>query len=106
MNRRGFLSAMGLTAAGFAVPELWTPKRTFFLPPPGGWAARPAALETLTFPAPTAAWGRCVAVICGDLVFDLDTGTQWVRQQKRQKRMTNSLFARMATSLSQTHLSA
>jgi len=41
MNRRGFLAALGVTAAGaatgLAVPELWTPKRTFFLPPRGGW---------------------------------------------------------------------
>ena len=41
MNRRGFLGALGITAAGaavgFAISELWTPKRTFSLPPKGGW---------------------------------------------------------------------
>jgi hypothetical protein len=41
MNRRGFLAILGITvagaAAGVAIPELWTPKRTFFLPPKGGW---------------------------------------------------------------------
>lgn len=41
MNRRGFLGLIagtaGATAAGLAIPELWTPKRTFFLPPRGGW---------------------------------------------------------------------
>jgi len=44
MNRRGFLAALGITvagaASGLAIPELWTPKRTFFLPPKGGWAAQ------------------------------------------------------------------
>ena len=52
MNRRGFLTTLGLTAAGtaagLAVPELWTPRRTFFLPPRTGWAARP---ETITITA-------------------------------------------------------
>lgn len=48
MNRRGFLKALGIgTAAAAAAAatgaialleqELWTPKRTFFLPPVGGW---------------------------------------------------------------------
>ena len=52
MNRRGFLAALGITAAasaaGLALPELWTPKRTFFLPPRTGWAPRP---ETITITA-------------------------------------------------------
>ena len=47
MNRRGFLAALGFTAAGaatgLAVPELWTPKRTFFLPPRSGWPPMGAA---------------------------------------------------------------
>lgn len=41
MNRRSFLSLLAGTtaaaAAGLAIPELWTPKRTFFLPPRDGW---------------------------------------------------------------------
>ena len=37
MNRRGFLATLGLAAGALAIPELWTPKRTFFLPPRGGW---------------------------------------------------------------------
>lgn len=37
LNRRGFLAALGLATGALAVPELWTPKRTFFLPPRGGW---------------------------------------------------------------------
>lgn len=44
MNRRGFLKAFGIGAAAAATgavallePELWTPARTFFLPPVGGW---------------------------------------------------------------------
>jgi hypothetical protein len=34
MNRRGFLSAL---PAALAAGELLVPKRTFFLPPRGGW---------------------------------------------------------------------
>lgn len=40
MNRRSFFSLLGAaTAASLIVPELelLTPKRTFFLPPRGGW---------------------------------------------------------------------
>lgn len=37
MNRRSFLAALGLTTGVLAAPELWTPSRTFFLPPRGGW---------------------------------------------------------------------
>jgi hypothetical protein len=41
MNRRGFLSLFGATTVAAAVPsalaELWTPSRTIFLPPTGGW---------------------------------------------------------------------
>ncbi len=45
MNRRGFLKLL-LPAAGAAAIapdllfEIWTPKRTIFLPPPGGWSLR------------------------------------------------------------------
>jgi TAT (twin-arginine translocation) pathway signal sequence len=45
MNRRGFLKALGIGTAAAATgaialldQELWTPSRTFFLPPAGGWA--------------------------------------------------------------------
>ena len=55
MNRRGFLAALGLTGAGLAVPELWIPKRTFFLPPRGGWAARPST-TTITATGGEAPW--------------------------------------------------
>jgi hypothetical protein len=34
MNRRNFL---GLLAPALILPELLVPKRTFFLPPKGGW---------------------------------------------------------------------
>lgn len=37
MNRRSFLTIAGLSAAGLIVPELILPKRSFFLPPAGGW---------------------------------------------------------------------
>jgi hypothetical protein len=37
MNRRGFLSVLAGAAAAIIVPELLVPKRTFFLPPVGGW---------------------------------------------------------------------
>jgi hypothetical protein len=37
MNRRNFIS-LATTAAGILLlPELLVPKRTFFLPPRGGW---------------------------------------------------------------------
>jgi hypothetical protein len=38
MNRRNFLSLVGASAAALIAPELLIPKRTFFLPPAGGWA--------------------------------------------------------------------
>lgn len=48
MNRRGFFKALADTTAAAAIGalvlpelELWTPKRTFFLPPVGGWAGSP-----------------------------------------------------------------
>lgn len=37
MNRRGFLSLLAPAAALIVAPELLLPKRTFFLPPVGGW---------------------------------------------------------------------
>jgi hypothetical protein len=40
MNRRSFLRTLALSAGGIALvgPELLVPKRTYFLPPAGGWA--------------------------------------------------------------------
>lgn len=43
MNRRGFikllLPAVGAVAvAPELIAEIWTPRRTIFLPPPGGWS--------------------------------------------------------------------
>lgn len=38
MNRRGFLSLIAPAAALIVAPELLLPKRTFFLPPGGGWS--------------------------------------------------------------------
>lgn len=37
MKRRGFLGVLTGAAAAIAVPELLLPKRTYFLPPAGGW---------------------------------------------------------------------
>lgn len=37
MNRRSFLSLIAPAAALIVAPELLLPKRTFFLPPAGGW---------------------------------------------------------------------
>jgi hypothetical protein len=37
MNRRGFLSLLAPAVALVIAPELLLPKRTFFLPPAGGW---------------------------------------------------------------------
>jgi hypothetical protein len=37
VSRRGFLGCLAGAAAAIAVPELLVPKRTFFLPPDGGW---------------------------------------------------------------------
>lgn len=37
MNRRGFLALLAPAAALIVAPELLLPKRTFFLPPVGGW---------------------------------------------------------------------
>lgn len=38
MNRRGFLSLLAPAAALIVAPELLLPRRTFFLPPTGGWS--------------------------------------------------------------------
>lgn len=37
MNRRGFLGVLAGATTAIVVPELLLPKRTFFLPPAGGW---------------------------------------------------------------------
>lgn len=38
MNRRGFLGLVAAAVPALILPELLVPKRTFFLPPAGGWA--------------------------------------------------------------------
>lgn len=38
MNRRGFLGLVAAAVPALILPELLLPKRTFFLPPAGGWA--------------------------------------------------------------------
>jgi hypothetical protein len=52
MNRRQFFKALGssagaiaLSAGGIALleQELWQPTKAIFLPPQGGWVARPTA---------------------------------------------------------------
>lgn len=37
MNRRGFLGFAATAAGLLVVPELLLPRKTFFLPPAGGW---------------------------------------------------------------------
>jgi hypothetical protein len=37
MNRRKFLSLIAAAPAALILPELLLPKRSFFLPPAGGW---------------------------------------------------------------------
>ena len=46
MNRRSFLRTLALSAGGIALlgPELLVPKRTYFLPPKGGWRIIPESL--------------------------------------------------------------
>lgn len=39
MNRRGFLSLLAPAAALIVAPELLIPRKTFFLPPAGGWGS-------------------------------------------------------------------
>lgn len=38
MNRRQLFKALGGSAIALASADLWTPSRTYFLPPKGGWA--------------------------------------------------------------------
>jgi hypothetical protein len=41
MNRRGFFKALtGTVALAAVLPEIWTPTKTIFLPPRGGWLQR------------------------------------------------------------------
>lgn len=37
ITRRRFLTGLGVAGAVIAVPELLLPRKTFFLPPAGGW---------------------------------------------------------------------
>lgn len=39
ITRRGFLTLIAPAAGALLVPELLLPKRTFFLPPAGGWCS-------------------------------------------------------------------
>lgn len=55
MNRRGFLKVLGIGAAAATTgaialveEELWTPSRTFFLPPAGGWGNRLLTVQQIT----------------------------------------------------------
>lgn len=47
MNRRGFLKFLAPAAALIVAPELLIPKRTFFLPPAGGWHDHMTATECI-----------------------------------------------------------
>ena len=52
MNRRGFLKFLLPTAGALAVApellaEIWTPKRTIFLPPRAGWPSSVWACQQL-----------------------------------------------------------
>ena len=49
MNRRQFFLATLSTAAAIAVPELWVPKRTIFLPPRGGWPSSKIAVVDASY---------------------------------------------------------
>lgn len=47
MDRRSFLKLLAGSAAAVAAGELLLPKRTFFLPPPGGWALGNVDVEAI-----------------------------------------------------------
>lgn len=47
MNRRGFLSLIAPAAALIAAPELLLPRKTFFLPPAGGWRLTAAEIANM-----------------------------------------------------------
>ena len=62
LNRRQFFLATLSTAAAIAVPELWVPKRTIFLPPRGGWGVTPVTTSAIggnweSWDDPTQTWG-------------------------------------------------
>lgn len=57
MNRRGFLSLLAPAAALIVAPELLLPKRTFFLPPVGGWRDDYAAFHQRAYQR---AWNNLV----------------------------------------------
>jgi hypothetical protein len=68
LTRRNFLR-FGIPAAAaiaIAPQEIWTPERTYFLPPRGGWR-KPlwtgthifvGPPEVITFPSPSTDWGE------------------------------------------------
>lgn len=47
MNRRGFLTLLAPAAALIVAPELLIPRKSFFLPPVGGWHGNMTATEVL-----------------------------------------------------------
>lgn len=47
MNRRGFLKFLAPAAALIVAPEILIPRKTFFLPPAGGWRDHMTATEVL-----------------------------------------------------------
>jgi len=50
ITRRLFLGLAAGAAGALIVPELIVPKRTFFLPPPGGWRPQDYTTRTITMP--------------------------------------------------------
>jgi hypothetical protein len=46
VNRRGFLAALLAAPVAASVPEIWTPSKTIFLPPRGGWVDEDIAFDS------------------------------------------------------------
>lgn len=79
MNRRAFLLALSTAAAaGLIVPELVLPKRTFFLPPRGGWRSENywTAWDPENAPSPPA--GDFPAIWMDDAKFLTQVGGNYV----------------------------